>query len=100
MNTEDVRNDVKLVLQSRGIRAHRLAALAGIDKGSLWRFLNEGANINSDTLFRLWAVIYGDQRPAPILAPPKESHETICRECVHCAACAARLTGRAAAVDS
>ena len=70
MNTSEIRADARTVLQARGLSVKQMADQSGMDYGSLWRFLNQGTNLNTDSLSKLWPVIYGDQRPVPVLDRP------------------------------
>lgn len=72
MKTSDFRADTVAVLKARKLSVKKLSTISRVDYGSLWRFLNQDANLNTDSLSRLWPVLYGDQRPVPILWPPEE----------------------------
>ena len=62
MNKQTLINDIRKHLDGRSISLHRLAQESGVDHGSLWRFVNiEKANLNTDSLFRLWPFLYGEQ---------------------------------------
>lgn len=68
MTKSDFRKDILLVLKARDLTIYRLAREANVDQASLWRFVNnEGGNLNTDSFFNLWDLIYGDQRPQPVL---------------------------------
>lgn len=69
MNTSDIRADTKALLKARKLSVKGLSTLSRVDYGSLWRFLNRDANLNTDSLSKLWPVLYGDQRPVPVLEP-------------------------------
>ena len=76
MDKQTLRNDIRKFLEGRGISLHRLAQESGVDSSALWRFVNiDKTNLNTDSLFRLWPILYGEQRPCPV-APeehPKEA---------------------------
>lgn len=70
MNNHILRTDIQVFLENRGIRLARLASNAGVDAGSLWRFVKgHQRNLTTDNLFRLWPFIYGKQRPKPLGSP-------------------------------
>lgn len=74
MNKHLLRNDIQVVLRTRGITLHRLASESGVEAASLWRFVNnEKANLSTDSLFKLWPHLYGAQTPFPVLAQPPET---------------------------
>lgn len=67
MTKSDFRKDILIVLEARGLSLYRLARESNVDSASLWRFINnEDGNLNTDSFFNLWNLIYGDQRPQPI----------------------------------
>jgi len=69
MTKSDFREDILIVLKARDLTIYRLAREAHVDQASLWRFVNnEGGNLTTDSFFNLWDLIYGDQRPQPVLA--------------------------------
>lgn len=77
MNKHILRNDILAVLRTRKVKLHRLALESGVDGKSLWLFMNrEEANLNTDTLFRLWPHIYGDQTPVPLALAEAETAQT------------------------
>ena len=68
MTKSDFREDILIVLKARDLTIYRLAREANVDQASLWRFVNnEGGNLSTDSFFNLWDLIYGDQRPQPVL---------------------------------
>lgn len=68
MTKSDFREDILIVLKARDLTIYRLAREAHVDQASLWRFVNnEGGNLTTDSFFNLWDLIYGDQRPQPVL---------------------------------
>lgn len=68
MNSTQLRNDILAVLQARKIRLYRFARESGVDHTSLWKFIhNPKANLNTDSLFKLWPYIYGEQNPVPLV---------------------------------
>lgn len=68
MTKSDFRKDILLVLKARDLTIYRLARETNVDQASLWRFVNnEGGNLTTDSFFNLWDLIYGDQRPQPVL---------------------------------
>lgn len=72
MNKNTLRQDILAHLRSRNIKLHRLALESGVDGKSLWLFMNrEEANLNTDSLFKLWPHIYGEQSPASLASQPE-----------------------------
>lgn len=79
MNSAKLRNDILAVLQARNIRLYRLARESGVDSASLWKFVhNPKANLNTDSLFKLWPHIYGEQSPTllPVCGGQKRATES------------------------
>lgn len=67
MNKHTLRCDIRGYLAGRNISLHRLAQESGVDSASLWRFVNnDNANLNTESLFRLWPFLYGEQKPLPV----------------------------------
>lgn len=68
MNKQSLREDILAFLAGRGISLHRLAQESGVDSKSLWLFVHKAnSNLNTDSLFRLWPHLYGEQRPLPLV---------------------------------
>lgn len=66
MNRQTLRADIEIVIRERGITLHRLALESGVEPASLWRFLHkQEANLKTESLFRLWPIIYG-KWPKPV----------------------------------
>lgn len=75
MNKNTLRQDILAHLHTRKIKLHRLALESGVDGKSLWLFMNrEEANLNTDSLFRLWPHIYGGQSPASLTTQKSDGH--------------------------
>lgn len=77
MNKLHLKQDISALVNARGISLHKLALESGVDTASLWRFMNrENANLNTDSLFKLWPHIYGEQAPVPLAAGMPENPTT------------------------
>lgn len=71
MDKNQFRQDILTTLHVRKIKLNRLALESGIDGKSLWLFMKrKDANLNTNTLFRLWPHIYGEQAPVPLVLLP------------------------------
>ena len=76
MNNHILRDDIRACLTNRGISIHRLAQESGVDAAALWRFINnKKPNLTTDSLFRLWPYIYGEQKPLPITLEDQSTGE-------------------------
>lgn len=77
MNKLRLKQDISALVNARGISLHKLALDAGVDTASLWRFMNrENSNLNTDSLFKLWPHIYGEQTPVPLAVGMPEAPAT------------------------
>ena len=64
MEKQDLRNDIITCLVKRGISLHRFAQESGVNSAALWRFVHrEKSNLTTDSVFRLWPHLYGEQKP-------------------------------------
>ncbi|WP_165177947.1 helix-turn-helix domain-containing protein [Desulfovibrio sp. ZJ369] len=80
MNNYTLRDDIRACLKGRGISIHRLAQESGVDAEALWRFVNnKKPNLTTDSLFRIWPHVYGEQKPSP-LSPNKVEAESSLQE--------------------
>lgn len=71
MNKNTLRQDILAYLRIRKIKLHRLALESGVNTKSLWLFMNrEEANLSTDSLFKLWPHIYGEQSPTSLASQP------------------------------
>lgn len=69
MNAQTLRNDIQATIKAQGINLYKLAQMAGVSQSSLWLFVNcQREAISTDTLFRLWPHIYGEQSPTLLQA--------------------------------
>lgn len=78
MDAQSLRNDIQAAIKAKGLNLRKLAQMAGVSQSSLWSFVNcQREAISTDTLFRLWPHIYGDQTPIPLpLAEAETSAKT------------------------
>ena len=68
MDNHTLRDDIRAYLRNRGISIRRLSQESGVDAAALWRFINnKKPNLTTDSLFRLWPHLYGEQRPLPLV---------------------------------
>lgn len=68
MDAQSLRNDIQAVIRAKGINLHKLAQMAGVSQSSLWLFVNcQRDALSTETLFKLWPHIYGEQ--SPVLLP-------------------------------
>jgi len=77
MNAQTLRNDIQAAIKAKGLNLRKLAQMAGVSQSSLWSFVNcQREAISTDTFFRLWPHIYGEQAPVPLTVETPENPTT------------------------
>lgn len=64
MDRQALQEDVRTFLCAHDLTVYKLARMSRIEPRSLWSFMKKPhVNLSMDNFFRLWRVLYGEQRP-------------------------------------
>ena len=64
MDRQLLQEDVRTFLCAHDLTVYKLARMSRIEPRSLWSFMkNPRTNLSMENFFRLWGVLYGEQRP-------------------------------------